>query len=88
MIDVTGHGIRQNGTIDEGLKLVYTAGTSAAVSLTYGAVPDSSKTWTEVDALPVTLTSQTAGKYVTVALVNAETGYVVAGGNTTEVVGT
>ena len=88
VIDVTGHGIRQNGTINEGLKLVYTAGTSAAVSLTYGAVPDATKTWTEVDALPVTLTSQTAGKYVTVALVNAETGYVVAGGNTTEVVGT
>ena len=31
--------------------------------------------------------AQTGGKYITVALVNAQTGFVVAGGNTAEVVG-
>ena len=35
---------------------------------------------------PVTLKSQTADKYITVAMVNVETGYVVAGGNTQLVV--
>lgn len=87
VIGVTGHGINGNG-IDDGLKLVYVSGESAAVSLTYGAVPDATKTWVEATAVPFTLTSQTAGKYITVALVNKQTGYVVAGGSTTLVVGT
>ena len=73
--------------IDAGLKLVYCAGTDAAVSLTYGAVPDATKTWVEVAAVPFALTSQTANKYITVALVNKQTGFVVAGGNTQLVVG-
>ena len=86
-IAVAGHGITGNGMIDEGLKLVYCAGTDAAVSLTYGAVPDATKTWVEVAAVPFALTSQTANKYITAALVNKQTGFVVAGGNTQLVVG-
>ena len=86
VITVSGKGIWNNGTTEEGLKLVYCAGGSAAISLTYGAVPTAGNTWTEMTTNPVTLSSQTAGKYITVALVNKQTGYVVAGGNTTLVV--
>ena len=85
-IGVSGYGIN-GSSLDAGLKLVYCSGTDAAVSLTYGAVPDSTKTWTEAASVPFSLTSQTSGKYITVALVNRQTGYVVAGGNTTLVVG-
>ena len=70
----------------EGLKLVYCTGTDAAVSLTYNAVPDATKTWVDVTANPFVLKSQTSGKYITVALVNKQTGFVVSGGNTTLVV--
>lgn len=87
IITVKGDQINGSGNAAAGLKLVYCAGDSAAVTLTYGAVPDATKTWTEVDGNPFTLTSQTAGKYVTVALVNTQTGFVVAGGNAVEVVG-
>ena len=69
------------------MKLVYCTGTDAAVALTYGAVPDATKTWVEATSVPFTLTSQTSGKYVTVAMVNRQTGFVVASGNTTLVVG-
>ena len=86
-INVTGYGIGENGTPNEGLKLVYVANADASISLTYGAVPDATKTWVEAASVPFALTSQTSGKYITVALVNKQTGYVVAGGNTTEVVG-
>ena len=85
-IGVSGHGISGNG-IDEGMKLVYCTGENAAVSLSYGTVPNAAKTWVEVSSVPFALTSQTAGKYITVALVNENTGYTVAGGNTTRVVG-
>ena len=86
VIGVSGYGIN-GSSLDAGLKLVYCSGTDSAVSLTYGAVPDSTKTWTEAASVPFSLTSQTSGKYITVALVNKQTGYVVAGGNTTLVVG-
>lgn len=86
-IAVSGFGINQNGTLDAGLKMVYCSGTDAAVSLTYGAVPDATKTWVEAGAEPFALTSQTANKYITVAIVNKQTGFVVAGGNTQLVVG-
>jgi hypothetical protein len=86
VIGVEGHGISGNHA-DDGLKLVYCAGTDAAVSVSYGAVPDATKTWVEAAAVPFTLTSQTANKYITVALVNKNTGFVVAGGNTQLVVG-
>ena len=68
----------------EGLKLVYSVN-NAAVSLTYGAVPDATKTWADLTNGGV-IAGQTAGKYITVALVNKETGKVVSGGNTTLVV--
>ena len=86
-IGVVGHGINSAGGIEDGLKLVYCAGTDAAVSVSYGAVPDATKTWVEATAVPFALTSQTANKYITIALVNKGTGYVVAGGNTQLVVG-
>lgn len=85
VITVSGKGIFGTGTPAEGLKLVYSVN-DAAVSLTYNAVPDATKTWANLDANPKTLAGQTAGKYITVAMVNAETGKVVAGGNTTLVV--
>lgn len=86
-IAVAGYGITGNGMLDEGLKLVYCSGTDAAVALTYGAVPDATKTWVEATSVPFALTSQTANKYITVAAVNKQTGFVVAGGNTQLVVG-
>ena len=85
-ISVDGHGITGNG-IDAGMKLVYCSGTDSAVSVSYGAVPDATKTWVEATSVPFTLTSQTADKYITVALVNKNTGLCVAGGNTQLVVG-
>ena len=86
VITVAGKNIWSDGNVVEGLKLVYCTGTDAAVSLTYNAVPDATKTWVEMTSNPKTIASQTAGKYITVALVNKETGKVVAGGNTTLVV--
>lgn len=85
-IDVTGNGIFGTGAPMEGLKLVYSVN-DAAVSLTYGSAPDSTKTWADLTN-GTTLKSQTAGKYITVALVNVQTGATVSGGNTTLVVGT
>ena len=88
-IAVTGHGINSAGGIEDGLKLVYCTGTDSAVTVNYGSAPDTTggKTWTEVTSVPFALTSQTANKYITRALVNRNTGYAVAGGNTQLVVG-
>ena len=88
VITVTGNGILGTGVPAEGLKLMYATGTDTAVSLTYGAVPTTGAgiTWVEMSSNPKTLASQTANKYVTVALVNKQTGFVVSGGNTTLVV--
>ena len=85
VVTAAGKGIFGTGAPAEGLKLVYSVN-DAAVALTYNAVPDATKTWVDMSANPLTLKSQTAGKYITVALVNKQTGYVVAGGNTTLVV--
>ena len=85
VITVSGNGIFGTGTPAEGLKLMYSIN-DAAVTVTYGAVPDATKTWAELDKNPKTLASQTAGKYITVAMVNKQTGYCVSGGNTTLVV--
>ena len=85
VITVSGNGIFGTGTPAEGLKIMYTIN-DAAVTVTYGAVPDGTKTWVEMTSNPKTLKSQTAGKYITVALVNKQTGYCVSGGNTTLVV--
>ena len=87
-INATGAQIGQLGTAPEGLEMYYTAGNSAAPSVSYGSALPSSVTWTKVNAVPFALTSQTAGKYVTVALVNKQTGYAVAVGSAVEVVGT
>ena len=86
VITVSGKGIFDDGIPMEGLKLVYCTGTDAAVSLTYNAVPDATKTWVAMTKNPVTIASQTANKYITVALVNKQTGFVVSGGNTQLVV--
>ena len=85
VVTAAGNGIFGTGVPAEGLKLVYSVN-DAAVSLTYNAVPDATKTWVDMSANPITLKSQTAGKYITVALVNKQTGFVVSGGNTTLVV--
>lgn len=84
VVTAAGKGIFGTGAPMEGLKLVYSVN-DAAVSLTYNAVPDATKTWADFTN-GGTLKSQTAGKYITVALVNKQTGFVVAGGNTTLVV--
>ena len=84
VVTASGQGIFGTGAPMEGLKLVYSVN-NAAVSLTYNAVPDATKTWADLDNGGV-IAGQTAGKYITVALVNKQTGYVVAGGNTTLVV--
>ena len=86
VISVSGKNVWSDGEPVDGMKLVYCTGEDAAVSLTYGAVPPAAKTWVDMPSNPVTLKSQTAGKYITVALVNKQTGYVVSGGNTTLVV--
>jgi hypothetical protein len=81
VIDVTGAQFLVNGAIPEGFELYETSGQNAAVSLTYGAVPPTTETWVKQTGTKFTLGSQTTGKYVTVALVNKQTGFVVAGGN-------
>ena len=87
VINVAGYGLDQDGTPNEGLILKYSTGNNSALTITYGqALP--SATWVVAEAVPFTLTSQTADKHCTVALVNAQTGYAVAGGDTTLVVGT
>lgn len=85
VITAEGKGIFGTGIPAEGFVLKYSVN-DAAVSLTYGAVPDATKTWADMAASPLTLSGQTAGKYITVALVNKQTGFVVSGGNTTLVV--
>ena len=86
VVTATGKGIFGTGAPVEGMKLVYSVN-NAAVTLTYNAVPDATKTWVDMTNGAV-IAGQTAGKYITVALVNKETGKVVAGGNTTLVVKT
>ncbi|MBR7189300.1 MAG: hypothetical protein IKD53_12220 [Clostridia bacterium] len=88
VITVTGALVYDSGRVPMDYALYYTSGQSAAVSLTYGsALPtDGGVTWTQLVGNPATIASQTAGKYITVALVEKTTGKVVAGGNTTLVV--
>lgn len=84
VVTATGKGIFGTGDPVDGMKLVYSIN-NAAVTLTYNAVPDATKTWVDMTNGGV-IAGQTAGKYITVALVNKETGKVVSGGNTTLVV--
>jgi len=73
--------ILEGGMIANGFDLVVTSGQNAAVSNTYGAVPNAGETWAVKGSGKFTLASQTSSKYVTVAIVNKETGFCVAGGN-------
>lgn len=88
-ITATGKGIGQNGHADDNLEMYITSGNNSAPSVTYGSnLPTAGGvTWTKIAGVPVTLTSQTASKYVTVALVNKVTGKAVAAGSAQEVVG-
>lgn len=88
VITVSGPGIWASGAMQEGLKLAYCADEDAAVSVTYGAVPPAAKTWVDMTANPETVKSLTASKVITVVEVNKQTGFVVASGYATQVVGT
>lgn len=86
VISVSGPGIFDDGAPMEGLGLAYSTGNDAAITPTYGAAPDATKTWVDMTASPVTIAGQTANKHCTVVLVNRQTGGVVASGDTTLVV--
>lgn len=86
IINATGAQIGQLGTSVSGLRMFYTAGNNSAPSVSYGSALPDGVTWKEVGAVPFTLTSQTANKYVTVALVNSSN-KAVAAGSAQEVVG-
>ena len=88
VITVSGPGIWASGAMQEGLKLAYCADEDAAVSVTYGAVPPATKTWVDMTGNPETVKSLTASKVITVVEVNKQTGFVVASGYATQVVGT
>lgn len=86
VITVSGPQFLVNGEIPEGYELLVTSGQNSAVSLAYGSAPDAGETWAQKNFTKFTLAGQTATKYVTVALVNKESGLVVAGGNAVLVV--
>ena len=87
-IAVSGYGINSNGTLDEGLTMMYSANNSSdSVTPSYGTAPTGGNTWKEATATPFALTSQTANYYIYVAIVNAQTGKTVAWGKTQNVVG-
>lgn len=86
VVTASGDLVGMTGAAAAGLKLYYSAGNNAAVSCTYGAGLPGSATWTAMTSNPITLKSQTAGKYVTVALVNVQKNVVVAAGSAVEVV--
>ena len=87
VINATGYGIGQNGAPFDGLEAYITSGNNSAPSVSYGSALPDGVTWTKISGVPQTLTSQTANKYVTIALVNAGTGKAVAAGSAQEVVG-
>lgn len=87
VITVSGVGyIWSTGEPIEGTTLKYCADENSAVSITYGAVPPATKTWTTLSANPATISSLTGSKVITVVLVNDETGYCIAEGHATQVV--
>lgn len=87
-IAVSGYGINSNGTLNEGLKMMYSANNSSdSVTPSYGSAPTGGNTWKEASATPFALTSQTSNYYIYVAIVNAQTGKTVAWGKTKNVVG-
>ncbi len=88
LVTAAGDLIGMTGAPAAGLQLYYSAGNNAAVSCTYGAALPAGATWVAMNENPVTIGSQTAGKYVTVALVNVQKGVVIAAGDAVEVVKT
>ena len=87
-IAVSGYGINSNGTLDEGLKMMYSPNNSSdSVTPSYGVAPTGGNTWAEATATPFALTSQTSNYYIYVAIVNKQTGLTVAWGKTQNVVG-
>ena len=84
-ITVSGDQILANGNAVAGTTLKYCKNEDAAVSLTYGQVPNTGKTWTALPANPAEI-ALTSGKVITIAQVNDETGFAIAGGNATQVV--
>lgn len=86
VVTVAGPQFGIGGSVPAGLDLVYTTG-AAAVSLTYGAALPAGSVWQPAYNAAINLTGATAGNYITVALVNHQTGKVVAGGNAVLVVG-
>jgi len=86
VVTATGANIKANGLPEYGLTLYVTSNNTSAPSVTYGAALPGTVTWTAVTANPMTIASQTAGKYVTFALVNNQTGYAVSAGSAVEVV--
>ena len=81
VINVQGANVGAAGT-----SVKYCADQNAAISLTYGAAPDTSKTWVKMDKIPLTVEQLTGSKVMTVAQVNDETGFAIAGGSATQVV--
>lgn len=84
-ITVSGDQILANGNAVAGTTLKYCKNEDTAVSLTYGQVPNTGKTWTKLPANPADI-ALTSGKVITVAQVNDATGFAIAGGYATQVV--
>ena len=70
-----------------GTTLKYCADQNSAITLTYGAVPDATKTWVTMPTIPLAVDQLTGSKIMTVAQINNQTGFAIAGGNATQVVG-
>lgn len=85
VITAKGSVIGMTGEAPNGTELWYTAGNNSAPSVTYGSALPDGVTWAKVTSNPFTLKSQTASKYVTVALVNSA-GKAIAAGSAQEVV--
>ena len=81
VITVSGPQFLIGGKLAEGYKMLVTSGQNTAVSVSYGSAPDGGQTWAEKTDDKFLLKSQTSTKYVTVAIVNKESGLAVASGN-------
>ena len=81
VIDVQGANVGAAGT-----SLKYCADENAAVTLTYGAVPDNTKDWVDMPNIPLTIEQLSGSKVMTIAQVNNSTGFAIAGGSATQVV--
>ena len=86
VVTVSGDGIFADGNLMEGLELHYTSGNNAKTSCTYGAALPDGVTWAKASSGTFELSSQTADKHITCALVNKQLQVVVAYGDTTLVV--